>query len=71
MEKSKKANECRKILNFGERVAKLPRIKNVADQICNLRSEKRNCKTSKFIVRNEVEGIPRIGNVEDNYARNY
>jgi hypothetical protein len=35
MEKSKKANECREILNFGEKVAKLPRIENVADPLCD------------------------------------
>jgi hypothetical protein len=42
MEKSKKANVYQNILSFGEKVAKLPRIKNVADQICTLSSEKRN-----------------------------
>jgi hypothetical protein len=35
MEKSKKANECREILRFGEKVAKLPRIKNVENQLCD------------------------------------
>jgi hypothetical protein len=35
MEKSKKANECRKILRFWEKVAKLPRIESVEDQLCD------------------------------------
>jgi hypothetical protein len=34
MKKSKKANEFRKVLSFGEKVAKLPRIENVEDQLC-------------------------------------
>jgi len=42
MEKSKKASEFRKVLSFGEKVAKLPRREIVTNQICIPSSEKRN-----------------------------
>jgi hypothetical protein len=35
MEKSKKANEYKTILSFGEKVAKLPPIESVEDQLCD------------------------------------
>jgi hypothetical protein len=54
MEKSKKANECQNILNFGERVAKLPRRVPVAHQIFIPRSEKRNRKAKEFIFWSEI-----------------
>jgi len=35
MEKSKKATEFQNNLGLGEKVAKLPRIENVEDQLCD------------------------------------
>jgi hypothetical protein len=35
MEKSKKAKQNQNILSFGEKVAKLPRIGNVEDRLCD------------------------------------
>ncbi len=68
MEKSKKANECRKILNFGERVAKLPRRVPVADPTCLPSSEKEIEKQKNLFFGVKFEQISRILNVGGNYA---
>jgi hypothetical protein len=46
MEKSKKATANQNILSFGEKVAKLPRIENVEEKLCDLKNRKNSKRLS-------------------------
>jgi len=59
MEKSKKASEFRNKLSDGEKVARLPRIGNVEDQLCKQKIPK---KYPKAVLSNENYAFEKLKN---------